>query len=283
MNVFITGAAGGLGRAMAIECARRGCSLFLTDINADGLIQIKRGLERQFDINVTARPCDLTDSSSVDRLLAVTDQFGIRFDMLLNIAGIDVEGGFLTLEREQAAAIVTLNDAATLRMTHAILHRRRPGRHFSLIFVSSLASMFPMPLKATYAASKRFLLDFATALQRELKDQRVNVLTLCPGGMVTNDGVVEAIAAQGVWGRLTANPLETVARKTIDRALSQSGCYVPGISNRLLAAIGHMVPRSWIAALIYRRWHGAQQKWMTVKPGKSTVSDRTPAFCRVEH
>lgn len=266
MNVMITGASGGLGRAMAVECARRGYNLFLTDLNAEILPRIKAGLERQFGVTVTIKACDLTDPDSTDDMLRVIDDNGIRFDMLLNIAGVDFEGGFMKRERENVVKIVTLNDAATLRITHAILERRRENRHFTLVFISSLASMFPMPLKATYAASKRFLLDFATALRQELKGQNANVLALCPGGMVTTPEAMQGIAAQGFWGNATTNPLEIVARKTIDRALAGKATYVPGGLNRTLSLIGKIIPRSWVAAIVYWRWNCSQKKWLT--PGK---------------
>lgn len=262
MNVMITGASGGLGRAMAVECASRGYNLFLTDLNAEILPCIKAGLERQFGVTVTAKACDLTDSDSVDEMLRVIDDSGIRFDMLLNIAGMDFEGGFMKREREKVVKIVTLNDAATLRITHAVLERRRENRHFTIVFVSSLASMFPMPLKATYAASKRFLLDFAMALRQELKGQDANVLALCPGGMVTSNESAEAISAQGFWGGVTTNPLEKVARKTLDRALDGKGLYVPGTLNHALSVLGKIIPRSAVAAVVYWRWNGTQRKWL---------------------
>jgi short-subunit dehydrogenase len=84
MNVLITGAAGGLGRSLAIECARRGYALFLTDINAIGLERIQAGLTRQFSVSVTGIACDLTDEHSVDAMMAFIDEHNIRFDMLLN-------------------------------------------------------------------------------------------------------------------------------------------------------------------------------------------------------
>jgi short-subunit dehydrogenase len=203
---------------------------------------------------------DLTRAESVDEMLDVIDRHKIRFDLLLNIAGLDFEGGFMGREREKVVKIVSLNDAATLRITHAILERRRPGGHFTIVFVSSLASMFPMPLKATYAASKRFLLDFATSLRQELKDQDANVLALCPGGMVTTREAMEGIAAQGFWGDATTNPLEVVARKTLDRALEGKGVYVPGGLNRTLSFFGKIIPRPWVAAVVYWRWSHAQSK-----------------------
>jgi len=262
MNVLITGASGGLGRALAIECGRRGDNIFLTDINEKGLLPLQRGLERQFGACVTAKACDLTAAASVDELLAVIDEHGIQFDMLLNIAGIDYEGSFLGREREQVVKIVSLNDEATRRITHALLSRRRPGKRFTLIFVASLASMFPMPLTATYAASKRFLLVFALSLRQELKDQDVNVLALCPGGLATTKEAMRGIAAQGFWGDVTTNRLEEVARNTIERALRGKGMYVPGALNRLLSILGNLVPRSWVAAIVYWRWSKTQRKWM---------------------
>ena len=262
MNVMITGAAGGLGRAMAVECGRRGYNLFLTDVNEDGLRRMQTGLERQFGVTAAARACDLTDPESVDKLLAVRDENGIRFDMLLNIAGVDFEGGFLSRDREHVVKIVALNDAGTLRITHAILKRRRHGKHFTVVFVSSLASMFPMPLKAAYAASKRFLLDFAASLRQKLKNQDADVLTLCPAGMVTTRENAEAIAAQGFWGEITTNPMEVVARKTIDRALAGKAVYIPGGLNRALAALGKIIPRTWAAGIVYLRWSRAQRKWL---------------------
>ncbi len=272
MNVLITGAAGGLGRALATECGRRGYNLFLTDVNEDGLHCIRRGLERQFGVTVTTKACDLTSAESVDEMLEVIDRHSIRFDMLLNIAGLDFEGGFMGREREKVVKIVSLNNAATLRITHAILERRRPGRQFAIVFVSSLASMFPMPLKATYAASKRFLLDFATSLRQELKNQDANVLALCPGGMVTTKEAVDGIAAQGFWGDATTNPLEFVARKTLDHALNGKGIFVPGGLNRTLSFFGKFIPRSWIAAIVYWRWNQAQSKWLEPAAQNSNVS-----------
>ncbi|MEA4964547.1 MAG: SDR family NAD(P)-dependent oxidoreductase [Oscillospiraceae bacterium] len=266
MNVMITGAAGGLGRVLANECGRRGWNLFLTDVNANGLRGIQRGLERQFGVTVTTRACDLTSSDSVDEMLAVIDNNSIRFDMLLNIAGVDFEGGFQGRERENVVKIVSLNDEATLRITHATLERRRQGGSFTIVFVSSLASMFPMPLKATYAASKRFLLDFATSLRQELKSQNANVLALCPGGLVTKDEVVQAIEAQGFWGDATTNPLEIVARKTLDRALAGKATYIPGGLNQALSFFGKIIPRSWVAAVVYWRWNHSQSKWLTENP-----------------
>ena len=265
MNVMITGASGGLGRALANECGKRGYNLFLTDINAQGLKSIQLGLERQFGVTVTTAACDLTRDESVDALMNVIDTHQIRFDMLLNVAGLDFEGGFLERKRRDIIRIISLNNEATLRITHAILSRRREGNPFYLLFTSSLASMYPMPLKATYAASKRFLLDMAVALREELKDKQVNVLALCPGGLATTRESMSGIAAQGFWGNVTTNPLEVVSRQTVSRLQKRGGIYIPGALNRMLTFFGNLLPRRWVAAAIYHRWNKAQKQWNPVE------------------
>lgn len=265
MNVLITGASGGLGRALANECGKRGYNLFLTDINERGLKSIQTGLERQFGITVTTAACDLTRDESVDALMEKIDTVGIRFDMLLNVAGLDFEGAFLERERRDIIRIIALNNEATLRITHAVLSRRRENKPFYLLFTSSLASMYPMPLKATYAASKRFLLDIAMALREELKDKKVSVLALCPGGLATTKEAMSGIAAQGFWGGATTNPLELVARKTVTRLENRGGVFIPGTMNQVLNAVGKLLPRRWVAAAIYHRWSKAQQQWNPVE------------------
>ena len=262
MRVLITGACGGLGRALAVECAARGYELFLTDLSEDKLAIIKSGLERQYDVKITAAACDLTDTTDTARLFALIDERHFRFDMLLNVAGVDYEGGFMQRECGKIVGIVRLNVEATLRITHEILARREEGR-FYLVFISSLASLYPMPLKATYAASKRFLLDFSLALGQELKSSNVHVLSVCPAGLPTTQEAVSGIIAQGFWGSATTSGPERVARRTLNGVLYGKKIYVPGLLNRALRFVGGLMPRSLITRMIYVRWNRAQSQWLT--------------------
>ncbi len=262
MMVLITGASGGLGRAMAVECAERGYSLFLTDLHESELAQIREGIRRRYDVEVFTRVCNLTDESQVTALFAYADQQGLRFDMLLNIAGIDFEGGFMDRDCQKTIGIVRLNIEATMRVTHEALARRADS--FYLVFVSSLASLYPIPLKATYAASKRFLLDFSLALGQELRGKNVHVLSLCPGGLATTEDAMNGIAAQGFWGNATTNRLEVVAHRTVSRVLAGRKMYIPGLVNRTFSMLGGIVPRTLIARLLYNRWLSAQEKWLRI-------------------
>lgn len=262
MNVLITGAAGGLGRAFALECARRGYHLFLTDINLQKLEAIRDGLTRQYDIPVVLYPCNLMCSEKVDQMLQFFDDHQFNFDMLLNVAGIDFEGSFLQRGVDNILNIIQLNIEATLRITHAVLKRRTNESRLYIAFVSSLASLYPMPLKATYAASKRFLLDFSIALGQELESENVSVLSLCPGGLATTVEAQNGIVAQGFWKYATTNRLEKIANKTITRLLHGKITYIPGIVNWLFSLVSNIIPKSWLSKLLYKRWKCAQSKWL---------------------
>jgi short-subunit dehydrogenase len=264
MYVLITGAAGGLGRAFANECARRGYDLFLTDVNGEGLQSIARGIACRYRVRILTRQCDLTNDGDVNALFDYAGELGVSFGMLLNIAGIDFEGGFRERSADALVKIVQINVEATLRITHKVLGHRAEGEPFYLVFVPSLASFYPMPLKATYAASKSFLREFACALGEELRPLGVRVLTLCPGGLPTTDDALSGIMAQGFWGGVTTNALETVTRRTITRVIKGYTLYIPGLVNYVFRFLGGIVPKPLIAKLLYARWRSAQKEWLKV-------------------
>jgi short-subunit dehydrogenase len=260
MTVLITGASGGLGRAFALECASRGWDLLLTDINEDGLEKVRKGILRQYAVNIHTFVCDIRDDCEVDKLIQYAENTGLYLDMLFNVAGIDHEGGFTGRSFDKISEILRLNIEATLRVTYKALKIRRRAGRFYIIFVSSLASLYPMPLKAAYAASKRFLLDFSYALGQELKAEEVSVLSLCPAGLMTTQEALHGIAAQGFWGRVTTNRLEKVAGKTINKVMKGRKLYIPGGLNRAFSIAAKIVPAGVLASILYNRWSKAQKR-----------------------
>lgn len=248
-----------------MDCARRGYNLFLTDISQKSLDAISTGIQRRYDVSVQSLACDLTDSKAVNIMLNRIKERDIEIEMLLNVAGIDCEGGFTERSAFEINTMIGINIEATINLTHKMLDRRQKGfkaepTPFYIVFVSSLASLYPMPLKACYAASKRFLYDFAYALGRELEPNGVYVTTLCPGGLATNEESITAIAAQGLWGDLTTNAVEVIARRTISKALRGKRTYIPGIINSTLGAASKLLPRALIAWTIQKRWQKARMQ-----------------------
>jgi uncharacterized protein len=155
---------------------------------------------------------------------------------------------------------VRLNVEATLDMTHEMLKHRDPSVPFRIINVASLAAFYPMPIKATYAASKRFLLDFSLALRDEVRDQGVTVTALCPAGMPTTPECIESIESQGLMGQLTTMDTGAVAARTVEAALRGRAVVIPGLLNRFLRAAGSLVPPTGLASLIGKRWRATRRR-----------------------
>jgi uncharacterized protein len=265
--VIISGAAGGLGKAFAVECASRGWDLFLTDLRQEPLDTLADGLRNAYGVEVLVRTCDLTDAASRGALFENLRERSLRFWALINVAGLDYEGPFYEQTRQQIRTILRLNIEGTLEMTHALLEFRDPMAAFRVINVASLAAFYPMPVKATYAASKRFLLDFSLALREEVRELGVTVTVLCPAGMPTTKECIAAIEAQGFMGQATTQNTGSVAARTLDHALKGHALYIPGTLNCLLQILGSLLPPTWIAGLVSSRWRSARGKRGDLRAG----------------
>ncbi len=250
--LVITGAAGGLGRAFAVEAARRGWALILTDVAPlEPLATHLSALGATVD---TIR-ADLATADGRDRLFAALPPTGIGG--LVNVAGVDYEGALVQLGRDELFDIVRVNVEATLDVTREVALRRDPARRFVLITVCSLAAVTPMPYKAAYAASKRFLLDASLALREELAGT-ATVTALCPAGLPTSRASVRGIFAQGVLGRLTAVSPGTAAAAAFDAAAAGRAVCVPGPASRMLARLARLAPRALVVRVAGRRWARAR-------------------------
>lgn len=258
--VFITGAAGGLGKAFSAECAQRGWNLFITDLSETALSSLAAGLKATWGIDVIYQGCDLTEASERTKLYNSLKHLDLKFWSLINVAGLDYEGPFIERSRDQIRTILRLNIEATLDVTHEILLLRAKGQPFRVITVSSLAAYYPMPVKAMYAASKRFLLDFSLALREEIRHFGGTVTVLCPAGMPTNEACIRAIDVQGFIGRVTTKNTGFVAARTIDHALRGHATYIPGRLNQFIKLIGSLLPPKLIARMVGRRWGEVQCK-----------------------
>ncbi len=258
--MMITGASGGLGKAFAVECASRGWDLYLTDLHAEPLQTLANSLQHTYGVRVYTQTCDLTRAAARTGLFELVEAEGHIFRGLINVAGLDYEGLFHEQSAQQIQTILRLNIEGTLGMIHGMMGFRDPLKRFHIINVASLAGFFPMPVKATYAASKRFLLDFSMALGAELKEAGVTVTALCPAGLPTTDKCIESIQSQGVMGLLTTENVSTVANQTLNAALKGKAMYIPGRLNRLLRVASMFLPRVVLTSLIGKRWRATRQR-----------------------
>jgi uncharacterized protein len=250
--VLITGGLGGLGSTFAAECAAQGHNLLLVDRHAQGG-EIVNYLREKHPVEIHYEQCDLVSLEERNRLFAKIQQQQIKFLGLINVVGREFEGPFLERTREELLYMLHLNLEATLDLTYNVLHQRDESQRFMLVNVASLGGFYPMPYKAVYSSTKRFIINFSLALRKEIQSFG-NVTVLCPGGLPTNAESMRKIFLQGFWGKMTAHDTTDVVRKTLKKVNKNAPIYIPGFSNRFLAALAHLLPEKWAAEYLAKRW-----------------------------
>ncbi len=196
-QVLITGAASGIGRAVALALVREGAVLHLTDIDEAGLLETAQAARDLGAAVPTVTALDLTDADAVRRFgEAVTKEHG-PMDVVMNVAGIAIWGTVSSLEHQQWRKVVDVNLMGPIHVIEAFLPPMVDrGRGGHLVNVSSAAGLIGMPWHAAYSASKFGLRGVSEVLRFDLRKHRIGVSLVCPGGVDT--GLTETIQVAGV-------------------------------------------------------------------------------------
>lgn len=196
-HVLVTGAASGIGRAVAEYAGARGALLHLTDLQADRLATVADAIRASGGVVLTAAPADVSDHAQVRRLAAdVTARHG-AMDVVANVAGIAIWGTVRSLEPEHWQRLVDVNLMGPIHVIEefvpAMIDADRGGQ---LVNVSSAAGIIAMPWHAAYSATKFGLRGVSEVLRYDLRRHRIGVSLVCPGGVDT--GLVETIRIAGI-------------------------------------------------------------------------------------
>ncbi|MCR1781472.1 SDR family oxidoreductase [Nocardioides carbamazepini] len=196
-QVLVTGAASGIGRAVAEQAADRGAVLHLTDVQAERLAEVADAIRARGGRVGTAEVADVADHAQVRRLAAhVTERAG-AMDVVLNVAGISVWGTVRSLEPEHWQRLVDVNLMGPIHVIEEFVPPMiDAGRGGQLVNVSSAAGIIAMPWHAAYSATKFGLRGVSEVLRYDLRKHRIGVSLVCPGGVDT--GLVETLKIAGI-------------------------------------------------------------------------------------
>lgn len=249
---FISGATGGIGKAFVNSVAKRGCDLFLTGRSIEKLTLLKEQIEGEYGVKVLIYACNLVDSDSRAKMLEYIGGAAVKFDRIINVAGVDIQKPFIDYTSEKVLMQIRVNAESTISLTHALLSHR--DKNLEIITISSMSGASPMPYFALYSATKAMLINFFTSLHYELKDSGVKVTVVMPGGVPTRQDIIEDIKGQGLWGKLSAKSPEFVAEKSLKAVSKNKVKYIPGGFNRLLNFLIKIAPKKLVLKFIARRW-----------------------------
>jgi short-subunit dehydrogenase len=211
----ITGAASGIGAALALDLARRRAVLALVDKDADGLKRIADQARELGAGDVSSYVVDLSDGGDrLDLAAEVAARHG-GTDLLVNNAGVALSGTFEQVSMKDFDWLMEINLHAVIRTTKAFLPQLldRPGSH--IVNLSSLFGLMAPPTQVAYVTSKYGVRGFTEAIRHELAPREVGVTVVHPGGIKTNI----AASARHSGDDVTGEQAEA-ARKFAEAALT---------------------------------------------------------------
>ena len=184
-TAVITGAASGIGRAVAISLAQRGCDCALVDLNETGLAETA-ALLTPYKILVSQHRADIGNAQAIAALPdAVMARHG-RVDVLVNNAGVAVGGSFEDITPENFEWLFNINFWGVVRMTRAFLPLLRQAPEARIVNLSSIFGIIAPPEQSAYVASKFAVRGFSQSLRHELTGSNVSVTVVHPGGIATS-------------------------------------------------------------------------------------------------
>lgn len=238
-TVLLTGATGGIGRALALVLARAGARLVLVARDAAALEQLARALPAQGQPHLW-QAADLVEEKDRLRLRELSNE--AQVSMLINNAGASALSFLQDTTFESIERQLTLNLAVPVLLTRLLLPQLLAQRDAAVVNIGSAFGSIGYPGFSVYCASKFGLRGFSEALRRELADTSVRVLHVAPRATRTALNSEQVVAMNHALGNAMDDPVD-VARQVLQRIeRARWGSVVLGWPERLYAFINAVLP-----------------------------------------
>ena len=211
-TALVTGAARGIGAAIAARLAAAGFSVAVCDIDGEAARTRAEDLAARHGVAALAVAVDISDSAAVKAAVAQVDRELGPVDVLVNNAAIDVIERFVDSSEETWDRIIGVNLRGTITMTRAVLDRMIERGHGRIIHIASDAGRVGSSGEVVYSATKGGVIAFGKALAREVARHGITVNAVCPGPTDTALlGQVAAYSERMYEATVKAIPLRRVA------------------------------------------------------------------------
>jgi NAD(P)-dependent dehydrogenase (short-subunit alcohol dehydrogenase family) len=259
-GVVITGAASGIGEALARNLAAQGARLLLADLHVERLDAVVAEL-RAGGAECLAQPCDVADPAAVNALADAALRAWGGADVVINNAGVGLVAPVHSLDLADAHWLMNINFWGVVHGSRSFTPQlqARPGS--VIVNISSIFAMVSMPTQSIYNASKAAVRGFSDALREELRDSGVRVLCVHPGGIQTR------IAQQARLGDISSvadtpqalhAQFDEAARTTAPQAAQAIVRALQGGRTRLLIGAD-----AKLGDAIYRLWPTRAAPWLS--------------------
>ena len=241
-RAIITGASSGIGRALAIELARKGVDLVLLARRADRLEEVAAEVAK-LNRRAICIAGDVTDPQARERALdAARDQLG-GLDILINNAGIAAHGRFADASPGRLRPIFEVNFFAPVEFIRAAIPLLREGHDPLIVNIGSILGDRGVPHKSEYCASKFALHGFSESIRPEFARLGIDVLLAVPGP-TESEHFDTLLEDQGLpWPEPERLPADQVARRIVEEMETGRDEFVVGFRSRLWLLLNRFFPR----------------------------------------
>ncbi|MCK4240775.1 MAG: SDR family oxidoreductase [Candidatus Atribacteria bacterium] len=184
-NVFITGAAGGIGKAISMAFAKEGAKIALTDLDEKGLEESFKELKSKKTV-IKTYLLDVTKEKMVKVVVSKVLEDFPCIDILVNNAGVSTMNWFWELTEEEWDFNMNVNVKGVWLVTKHIVPHMIERKKGKIVNIASMAAKMGAPLLTHYSASKFAVVGFTQSIAKELAPYRINVNSVCPGFVKTS-------------------------------------------------------------------------------------------------
>ncbi|PIN85320.1 MAG: alcohol dehydrogenase [Candidatus Diapherotrites archaeon CG11_big_fil_rev_8_21_14_0_20_37_9] len=182
-TIIITGASSGIGKATAIEFAKRKANLILISRNQNKLEETKKECEKK-GAKTKLFICDVSKKEQVEKTCNKISIETNQIDILINNAGHGKKGRIIDQSIEEIENQMKTNYFGMMYFTKFLVPKMKAGSH--IVNISSIVGLIPWKNHAAYVASKYAVTGFSETIAQELKEQEIQVHIICPNGTKTN-------------------------------------------------------------------------------------------------
>lgn len=182
---LVTGAARGIGRAIAETFAHNGAQVVLADLNFDQVNETALEISQESGQKTLALPVDVSDTISAKEMVTkALEEFG-HVDILVNNAGITRDTLIMRMEEADWDAVIDINLKGAFNCSKAIVRPMMKQRYGRIVNISSVSGLAGQAGQTNYSASKAGLIGFTKALAREVASRQITVNAVAPGFIPT--------------------------------------------------------------------------------------------------
>ncbi|MFT3700766.1 MAG: SDR family NAD(P)-dependent oxidoreductase [Agriterribacter sp.] len=242
---LVTGAAKGIGKAIAQQLAVKGYDLLLIDIDSEKLQQAQQQLQSSYQQRVEIFSVDLSHVEAAEQIKTWSTPWHNQLKILVNNAAFGLNGAFNELSLKEQLDIVNVNVKAVVSLCHLFIPVLKNADKAYILNIGSNAGYQPVPYLNMYASSKAFIISFTRSLRYELRNSNISVSCVSPGSTDTNfvDRAGMGTSIRKTADRYNMTP-DAVAKIAVQSLFNKRAERITGFSTKLGIFLSWLAPKS---------------------------------------